>query len=32
MMLWKIRRGQSEVIDLGNALNSYMYTYVQKYH
>ena len=32
MMLWKIRRGQSEVIDLDNALNSYMYTYVQKYH
>ena len=32
MMLWKIRRGQSEVIDLGNVLNSYMYTYVQKYH
>lgn len=28
MILWKIRRGQSEVIDLGNALNSYMYTYV----
>lgn len=32
MILWKIRCGQSEVIDSGNALNSYMYTYVQKYH
>ena len=32
MILWKIKRCQSEVIDLGNALNSYMYTYVQKYH
>ena len=24
MILWKIRRGQSEVIDSGNAFNSYM--------